>query len=123
MDFVFRGVGIVGYIVVCYAIMEMAKKLKVENPWLAFIPLVNIFLLLKMAGITYWAILLLIIPLVNMVFMIVVWMKISERLHFSKWLGLLMLLPLVNIFIIFYLAFATPSANGPMAPNNPATSV
>jgi hypothetical protein len=99
------------------------KKLKAENPWLAFIPLVNVFLMLKMAGITYWAILLLIIPVVNMIFMIIVWMKISEKLRFSKWLGLLMVLPLVNLIVIFYLAFGTPAVGGPVETNTPAQSI
>lgn len=39
----YGAVGIVLYILMAFGIFEMAKKAKIKNPWLAFIPIVNIY--------------------------------------------------------------------------------
>ena len=98
---------------IAYCLMKIAQREKVNHAWIAFIPVANIFLMLKLAGLSYWFFILFFVPLANIIILVLIWMKIAERLGSSKWLGLLMLLPLVNLGVIIYLAFAKPSSVSP----------
>ena len=99
----------------------IAKKLGVSAPWIAFIPLVQIWTVVSCAGKPWWWILLLFIPLVNIYCGIVIWLSITENMGKNKWLGLLMLLPIVNFVFIGYLAFSkTETYEGPYEEGTPA---
>lgn len=107
--FHFSGLGFVVwlalYIYIAYALQTMAKKTNTPNEWFAWIPLLNIFLLIKIAGKSYWWFLLLLIPLVNIVIAVYLWMKVAERCKKPGWVGLLIIIPVVNLFIPGYIAF------------------
>ncbi len=94
------------YIYVCLCIFLIAKKLDVPNPWIAWIPIAQIWTIVNCAGKPWWWILLLLVPIVNIIIGIVLWMSITENLGKNKWLGLLMLLPIVNFVYIGILAFS-----------------
>jgi uncharacterized membrane protein YhaH (DUF805 family) len=51
------------YVYTALAFMKLAKKTNTPNGWMAWIPIVNLFLISKMAKMHWWPILLLIIPL------------------------------------------------------------
>lgn len=102
-------VGLVVYIYVSVALMVTAKKVGVENGWLAFVPIANWYLMNKVAGLDDWMFLLMFVPGVNFVYMIYAWMKVAERRGFENWMGLLILVPLVGFFIPGYIAWGTPS--------------
>jgi hypothetical protein len=97
---------LVFYIYFCLCIFLIAKKLDVPNPWIAWIPVVQIWTIVNCAGKPWWWILLLLVPIVNIIIGIVLWMSITENLGKNKWLGLLMLLPIVNFIFIGILAFS-----------------
>jgi hypothetical protein len=101
-------VGIGSYIYFSLAFMTIAKKLNHEKPWLAWVPLANMYLYVKLAGLSGWSALLFFIPAVNFVFIIIVMMKIAEKRGFESWLGLLIIVPMLNILIPGYLAWAEP---------------
>jgi hypothetical protein len=88
----------------------IGKKLRHGSPWLAWVPIVNIFYLLSLAGRPAWQFLLLCIPIVNIFVYGAMFGNISERLQMPAWLGWCMLLPVANIFIIAYMA---ASGQGP----------
>jgi hypothetical protein len=92
------------YFGVCF--MMMAKKTATPNGWLAFVPIVNVFLILKIANKPMWWFLLFLIPLVNVVISILVFMEIAKRLGKPDWIGVLMIVPVVNLFVPAYLAFS-----------------
>jgi hypothetical protein len=94
------------YIYFCLCLFLIAKKLGVPNPWIAWIPAVQIWTVVNCAGKPWWWILLLLVPGVNIIIGIVLWMSISENLGKNKWLGLLMLVPIVNFIYIGVLAFS-----------------
>ena len=72
----------------------------------AIIPIANIFLLLKLAGKPMWWFILLLIPILNLVMMILIWMGLCERLGKPNWWGVLIaLVPIVNIILFLILAF------------------
>lgn len=70
------------YIYMSLCLYKIAQKCGVENAWLAWIPIVQIIPMLQSGGKPLWWILLLLIPLVNLIVAIIVWMAIAERKAF-----------------------------------------
>ncbi|MCC6272740.1 MAG: hypothetical protein IT572_04685 [Deltaproteobacteria bacterium] len=72
---------------------------------MSLIPIVNIVFILQLAQKPIWWIILLIIPIVNLVILVLVWMKIAERRGKPGWWGVLMLIPIANFIVLLILAF------------------
>ncbi len=101
------------YLFTAFAFMNIAKKMNVERPWLAFIPVANLYLVSKMAKMHWWPILLILpaaIPVIGSIFSFVlsvfyiIWVwKIF--VHFKKpgWWTLLQYVPIVNIAYFYML--------------------
>jgi hypothetical protein len=64
---------IVGYVCLAIGLFYSAKKANTKNPWVAFIPLVQIVVLLQLIDKSGWAIFLLLIPVVNWI-LVIIWM-------------------------------------------------
>ena len=94
------------YVYHALALQTIANKTNTENAWLAWIPIANIILMLNVARKPIWWILLCLIPLVNLVILIIVWMGIAEARNKPNWWGILLLVPVVNIIVPGYLAWA-----------------
>ncbi len=108
------------YLLFSLSIFKIAKKLNVDKPFLAWIPIAQALPFTWAAGKpTLWGIILIITSLflgpVGMIIGLYFWMCISENLGKNKFLGLLMLVPLVNIAFMLYLAFSKGEA-GALAP-------
>ena len=91
------------YFAVC--LMMIANKTNTSNAWLAWIPILNVFLMLMIAKKPLWWFILLFIPLVNIVIYVIVWMGIAEARGKPSWLGILMLIPVLNLIVPGILAF------------------
>lgn len=109
------GVGFIGffllialaaYIYVALALQTIANKTNTENAWLAWIPIVNIVLMLMIAKKPIWWIILCLIPLVNIVILVLVWMGIAEARNKPSWWGVLMIVPVVSLIVPGYLAWS-----------------
>jgi len=99
------GMSLVMYVYMALVLSTIAKKLKVENPWLAWIPIGNIYLMVKCAGLEAWhTILACIVPF----YVLYVLMKVFERRGFSQWLGCTMIIPFVNFIVLGYVAWGEP---------------
>jgi hypothetical protein len=94
------------YVYMALALSTIAKKTKTENPWLAWIPIANIVLMLNIAKKPIWWIILCFVPLVNIVILIMVWMAIAEARGKPNWWGILMIVPVVGLIVPGYLAWA-----------------
>jgi len=94
------------YVYVALALMTIATKTNTPNGWLAWIPIANIILMLNIARKPIWWIILFLIPLVNIVMIIIVWMAVAEARHKPSWWGILMIVPGVNLIVPGYLAWA-----------------
>ena len=94
------------YVYVALALSTIAEKTNTENGWLAWIPIANIILMLNIARKPIWWIVLCLIPLVNIVIMIVLWMGIAEARNKPSWWGVLMLVPVVSLIVPGYLAWS-----------------
>jgi hypothetical protein len=97
---------VVGYVYMALALQTIATKTKTENPWLAWIPVVNLVLMLNIGRKPLWWLLLMLIPLVNVVVAIMVWMAIAEARGKPGWWGIVLILPLIGIIVPGYLAWS-----------------
>jgi hypothetical protein len=99
-------VGIAMYIYMGLTLMALAKRLKFEKAWLAWVPIGNVYLMLKMGKQPWWPMLLMIgfiIPIVNIlaalaftVFMVMAMWKICEARQRPGWWVLLSFIPFLG---------------------------
>jgi hypothetical protein len=103
-------IGIVVYLVVTFPIYKIAERLNQENAWMAWVPIVNLFLIASMAGKEWWWVLLLLIPIIGFVIAIILWMGVAENLGHPSWMGILMIVPILNLALLYYWAFGQAPA-------------
>lgn len=132
----FLGIAMYAYSALAY--MALAKKIGVDKPWLAWIPIANLYLMAKMAGMPTWPLWLLIgclIPLLNSFFIIAlavfgfIWIwKIFEKVGRPGWWVLLCLIPFVGSIIFLVLLGVAAWGKGGSAqqsntpPSNPTAT-
>ena len=90
--------GVIGFIVYVITVIALWKVFtKAGHPgWLAIIPIVNLFVLTKIAGFSYWVGLLYLIPIVNIVLHIIVALRVGKG--FGKGAGF-------SIFLLWLFSF------------------
>jgi len=90
--------GVIGFIVYVITVIALWKVFtKAGHPgWLAIIPIVNLFVLTKIAGFSYWLGLLYLIPIVNIVLHIIVALRVGKG--FGKGVGF-------SIFLLWLFSF------------------
>ncbi|MFH1649429.1 MAG: hypothetical protein ABIA93_02685 [Candidatus Woesearchaeota archaeon] len=118
---------IAAYIYQAWATMVIAQKTKTKYPWLAWIPIANLFLLPMIAQVPWWTALIVVvasfIPFLGIVVVIAAtiwwWWKISERRNYPGPLGILMVVPIAQWIVLGFLAWkeqkAAPVAAKPAA--------
>jgi hypothetical protein len=87
------------YIYFAFALQTIARKTNTANGWWAWIPILQIVLSLNVARKPVWWIFLCLIPLVNLVMCILIWMGIAEARNRPSWWGILLLVPVVNLIV------------------------
>ncbi len=103
---------VLGYLYFSLCLFLIARKLNVPAAWVAWIPIAQLWTFLAAAGKPGWWALLFLVPIVNIVIPIYLWMCLVENLGREKWLGLLMLVPLVNVVYLGMLAFSGSDGSG-----------
>jgi len=98
--------GLAFYVYSAITLMFIAKKTATSNGWMAWIPILNLYLMCKVAGKSGLWIILLLLPVVNVVIIVLLWASIAQRLGKSGWWGILMLIPLLNFVLMGILAFS-----------------
>lgn len=94
------------YIYFALCIYKIAQKCGVEMAWLAWIPIIQIIPLIQAGKKPVWWILLLLVPLLNIVIGVIIWMAVAEQRGKPSWVGILMIVPVANLIIPAYLAFS-----------------
>ena len=104
---------LVSYVYTSFAIYTIAKKTRVEPTWLAWVPIVNVVLLLKIAKLQWqwiFALFVMMIPVMGHWLLaagnVYVWWKVAKALRKPEWLGILMIVPFVNFIVMGYLAWS-----------------
>ncbi|MCA9383100.1 signal peptidase I [Candidatus Dojkabacteria bacterium] len=94
------------YLFGAYLLFRIVKRAGEEkDAWWAFVPVLNMVLLVKVSGYPMWYFLLMFVPVANIVVTIMVWVKLLEKLGMPTWHVLLLFLPGINFFYMIYLAF------------------
>jgi len=101
------------YIYMALALSSIAKRTNTKDPWLAWIPIANIYLATQIAKVSGWftlAILLPFIPVIGSIASIAIlawiWWKIAEIRKRPGWWGILIaIIPVVNLVLIGILAW------------------
>lgn len=93
------------YVYFALSLSTIGEKLGKDNRILAWIPIANIIFTLGLAGRPWWWIFLLLIPFVNIILGVIIWMDIAKNNNQPSWLGLLTLVPVANFLLPGYLAY------------------
>lgn len=94
------------YVYFALALSTIAKKTNTENAWWAWVPIIQVLLMLNIAKKPLWWIILLLIPFVGIVIGIIVWMAIAEARGKPNWWGILLIVPFVGLIVPGYLAWS-----------------
>jgi hypothetical protein len=96
------------YVFCAICLKRIAEKTgQKEKSWYAWVPIANVILLCWIAGKPTWWVLLMLIPFVNIVIAIMVWMKVAEACAKPAWLGVvIVLVPIGNFIALGHLAFS-----------------
>jgi len=94
------------YVYMAFSLMKIAKKTNTPNGWFAWIPFLNMWLLVQIAQKEWWWFLLMFIPLVNIIISVILWMQVCKNLGKPEWLGILIIVPIANFVLPGYLAFS-----------------
>jgi len=104
---------IVSYVFSSLCLMFIAQKTNTTPAWLAWIPIANLFLMCKIASLSYWWLLILLTafipvvgPLANLAFAAYLWYNIALARNKPGWIGILTCLPLAGLVVMGYLAFS-----------------
>ena len=87
-------------------LQKIAEKTNTDNAWWAWVPILQAFLMLKIADRPMWWIVLLFIPLVNFVITLVVLVDICKAREKSPAWVVAFLFPGVNLLALGYLGFS-----------------
>ena len=112
---IFAFIFIALYVYTALALMAIAKKTNTPNAWLAWIPIVNLYLMMEIAGAQWWTLLVVLVGgflpyyYISSIFITIIvllwWWGIAKARNKPGWLGLLMIVPVVNLIILAVLAW------------------
>lgn len=95
------------YVLVAMSLMRIAKRTNTDNAWFAWIPLLNLILMLQIAKRPMWWLVFFLVPFINIVGFVlqfVIWVDIAKLLGKETWIGILA--GLIPIIFVPYLAFS-----------------
>ncbi|MFA5925855.1 MAG: DUF5684 domain-containing protein [Parcubacteria group bacterium] len=98
---------LVVYILVALSLMKIAERTNTPNAWFAWIPILNLILMLQIANRPMWWLIFWLVPILNIagiVLNFVIWVDIAKRLGKSAVMGVLAVI--IPIIFMPYLAFS-----------------
>jgi hypothetical protein len=109
-------IAIIIYVVVALSLIRIAKRTNTPNAWFAWIPVLNLILMLQIAKRPMWWLIFFLVPFINIVGIVlnfVIWIDIAKRLGKSPVIGFFA--GLIPIIFVPYLAFSGNDASTPAA--------
>jgi hypothetical protein len=104
---------VIVYIAFALPLWAVFKKAGSEMAWAAFVPIVNVYELLKIVGRPGWWLILYLVPLVNIVIAIIVWNDLSKS--FGKGVGFTIGLIFLSWIFLAILGWGSATYQGPGA--------
>ena len=104
------------YVAMAISLMKIANRTNTENAWFAWIPILNLILMLQIAKRPMWWLVFFLVPILNIagiVMQFIIWVDIAKRLGKSEIFGILAVL--ISPIFMPYLAFSG-SDNAPAQP-------
>lgn len=93
------------WVVCCFPVYVIARRLGHGLPWSAFIPFVNAWLLCELADREWYWVIGLLFPIPGVLVLALLMADIAKQMDQPEWIGGLTFLPVVNILMLYYLAF------------------
>ena len=100
------GVGLLFHLFGSYCWMLICRKTGNPGGILVWVPGLQIFPVLRAAGMSAWWVLAYFVPLLNLIAYILLCFKLANARGKSAWVGLFLLLPITSLFAFLYLAFS-----------------
>jgi hypothetical protein len=100
------GVLLLLYLFHCYCCMLICRKTGNPTGILVWLPVLQLFPLLRAASMSGWWFLAYFVPVLNLVAQILWSLNIAKARGKSVWIGILLLLPVINLFAFLHLAFS-----------------
>jgi len=104
--------GLIYYVYLSVTIMAIAKRTKTGPAWLAWIPIVRNYLVVKIGGVPMWTLALFLVGLIPylgvpaMSALTAYWFwHVAEKCGKPGWWGILMMVPIVNLVVLGLLAW------------------
>ena len=104
--------GLVGGLVVLIAMWKIFSKAG-KPGWAVLIPIYNLYVLLEIVGRPIWWLIMFLIPLVNVIFIFILWFDLAKA--FGKGAGFALGLIFLNPIFILILGFGSAQYVGPVA--------
>lgn len=104
------------YIYFAVALSVIARKTSTPDGWMAWIPILNVVLMCRIGRKPAWWIVLFLVPFVNIIVAIVLWIAIARARGKSPALGILALIPGLNLLLPLILAVGPASGVAPPRP-------
>lgn len=95
------------YVIMAISLMKIANRTNTPNAWFAWIPILNLILMIQIAQRPMWWLIFFLVPILNIagiVLQFIIWVDIAKRLGKSAVFGVLAVL--VPIIFMPYLAFS-----------------
>ncbi|MCC6484336.1 MAG: hypothetical protein IT209_05755 [Armatimonadetes bacterium] len=99
---------VISYVAIAIPIYVVATKTSTDNEWMAFIPLLQLYLVCEIADKNLLWLVGLLLPVINILVWALLWMEIARSMDKPDWLGALMIVPLLDIGVAWYIAAYEP---------------
>lgn len=99
---VYLVIWLVAFEIFMYPFYVIATRLGHATPWYAFIPILNLVLLVQLADLEIWWVIVCLLCGFPIIWPL---MKICEKIGKPNWVGILVIVPCIGVFVPYYMAF------------------
>ena len=96
----------IAYVYFGYCLYVIAKRTGTKHAWMAWVPILNGILQCWIGKKSGWWLLLLLIPFINVFFLILIWMEIAKAVGKQEYYGILIAMPGANVALFAYFTIA-----------------
>ena len=94
-------VGVILYLYTAFCFQRIARNLQVKHPWLAWIPILNVYLWCKICGKGFLWTILFFVPVVNLVIFVMLCVKLARACGRGILYGILFIFPILDLIILW----------------------